>query len=85
MFDRNPVTIVEAIKQLIVQGLNTLLLFKVFEWTTEQTAAVNILVGLFVAFAGALFVRSKVFAPTSKDGAPLEAVKYEGQPIENVK
>ena len=79
MFERNPVTITEAIKQIIIQGLNTLILFNVFSMTGEQTAAVNVLAGLLLGFVGSLFVRSKVFAPTSKDGDKIVAVQYAGQ------
>lgn len=44
-------------------------------------------VGLIMAFCaaiGGLIVRQKVFAPTSKEGDKLEAVKYENQPIQSV-
>lgn len=44
--------------------------------------------GLIMALAasiGAVIVRQKVFAPTNKDGAELEAVKYEGMPLQEVK
>lgn len=38
-----------------------------------------------VKVIGTLVVRDNVFAPVSKDGDKLEAVKYEGQAVEAVK
>jgi hypothetical protein len=75
-FSRNPGAWVEVIKLGLLAGITFGL-----SVSPEQLLAI-------VAFLGGvsvLITRSQTFAPVNKDGAPLEAVKYEGGPVEPVK
>jgi hypothetical protein len=82
---REPVVIIEAIKELVRSGLTAMIAFGVWKMTQEQMGIVLIFVSAALGLVATIFVRSQVFAPTSKDGDKLVAVQYEGQPVEPVK
>lgn len=75
-FAREPGAWVEVIKLGLLAGITFGL-----HVTPEQLLAI-------VAFLGGVSVlvtRSQTFAPVSRGGDKLEAVKYVGQPVESVK
>lgn len=82
---REPVAIVEAIKELVRSGLTALIAFGVWKMTQEQMGIVLIFVSALLGAVSVIFVRSQVFAPVSKGGDKLVAVQYDGQKIEPVK
>ena len=76
---REPVAIVEAIKELVRSGLTMLIAFGVWKMTQEQMGLVLVFTAALLALISVLFVRSKVFAPVSSDGNKLVSVTYENQ------
>jgi hypothetical protein len=75
-FRREPVVWVAALKAILYAAL----LFRP-RITLEQFGAI----WAAMETLSAVIVRRSVFAPTSRDGDRLEAVKYEGQAIQSVK
>lgn len=84
-FNQEPVAIVTGVTTAIRATMLALMSFGVIHVTIEQLGGVMIALEAILALFGGWLVRSKVFAPISKEGAPLEAVKYAGQPVEAVK
>lgn len=74
-FSREPVIWVAAIKAIIY-----VLLLIFTQLTVDRVLAIVAVVEPL----SALIVRQKVYAPVSKDGDKLEAVKYANQPLESV-
>ena len=84
-FDREPVWWVTGVTTAIRATMLAVMGFGVIDVTIEQLGGVMLALEAILAVVGGMVARSKVFAPVSKDGATLEAVKYEGRSIENVK
>lgn len=85
IFDREPVVVMNAITTAIRAIALALMGFDVIHVTEAQLAGVMIAIEAIFAVFGTMIVRNKVFAPVNKGGDQLEAVKYEGRPVEPVK
>lgn len=84
-FDREPVAIVTGATTAIRATMLALMSFGVIHVTIEQLGGVMIALEAILALFGGWLARSKVFAPISKEGAPLVQVKYAGTAAEPVK
>lgn len=67
---------------IIMAGINIFILAGVVAMSAQLQGAILTFLNFI---AGAVVIRSQVFAPKSKDGDKLVAVQYAGQKIESVK